>query len=180
MQTSKRTAKPTEKKRGCNRVTKDSAKNIAVYFANIPDMLNYERKWREKIEDEYYNNLKSPSLEGMPHGASVGRPTETQGIKAAEAGAGAAVESAAERIKILEADMEQIKAAIDGMNGKYKKVILWRHVYEYSWPKIAVQFSQPESTVRYWYDKALERMGEILENDVVLVADLEQRASRAR
>ncbi len=161
-------------------MTKNSAKNIAVYFANIPDMLNYERKWREKIEDEYYNNLKSPSLEGMPHGASIGRPTETQGIKAAEAGAGETVEKASLRIKILEADMAQIKTAIDGMNGKYKKVILWRHINEYSWTKISVLFSQPESTVRYWYDKALERLGEILENDVAEVGDLEQRASRAR
>jgi DNA-directed RNA polymerase specialized sigma24 family protein len=161
-------------------VTKESAKNIAIYFANIPDMLNYERTWKQKIEDEYYNNLKSPSLEGMPHGASVGRPTETQGIKAAEANAGSALKTEIERIELLQRDMEQIKAAIDGMNGKYKKVILWRHINEYSWTKISILFSQPESTVRYWYDKALERLGEILENDVVLVADLEQRASRAR
>ena len=68
-------------------MTKESAKNIAIYFANIPDMLNYERTWKQKIEDEYYNNLKSPSLEGMPHGASVWRPTETQCIKAAESNA---------------------------------------------------------------------------------------------
>lgn len=161
-------------------MTKENAKNIAIYFANIPDMLNYERNWRRKIEDEYYNNIKSPGLEGMPQGASVGRPTEAQGIKAAEANACRELEKEDARIELLQRDLKQIESVIDTMNGKYKKVILWRHVFKYSWPKISILFSQPESTVRYWYDKALERLGEVLENEVVFVSDLEQRASRAR
>lgn len=161
-------------------MTKESAKNIAIYFANIPDMLNYERSWKQKMENEYYNNIKSPGLEGMPQVATTGKPTESQGIKAAEADAGSALKKRDERIELLQADMNRINAAIDVMNGKYKKVILWRHVFKYSWPKISILFSQPESTVRYWYDKALERLGEVLEEEAVFVCDLEQRASRAR
>ena len=92
---------------------------------------------------------------------------------------GESMEKALERVHLLENDMRVIRSAIECMNSRYKKCILWRHVSKYSWTKISYQFSQPESTVRYCYDKALEHLGEILDKDVQDIEGLTDRASRA-
>ena len=159
---------------------RDDVRAVVQYYRNIPDMLKYEWQERERIEDEYYNGLKSKGEDGMPHGASVGRPTERAGLKAAQDNAARQLERSKIRIKMLETDAEIIKGCIEDMNGKYKRVISWKLIHEYSWGKISVKFERPESTCRYWLDLALDRLGEILENDVVMLPELIERASRAR
>jgi DNA-directed RNA polymerase specialized sigma24 family protein len=161
-------------------VRKEDVKKIMGYYRNIPDMVKYERLECEKIEAIYYDSAKSLDTDGMPHGTTMGRPTEKMGIKAAQDNASARLEKAKIRIKILEADRELISGCLEGMNSKYKKLILWKLIYEYSWTKISVQLNRPESTCRHWFDEALKRLGEILENDVLMLDELVQRASRAR
>ncbi len=160
---------------------RENVRVIVEYYKNIPGMLKYEYQERERVEDEYYNGLKSAGGgDGMPHGLSVGRPTERMGIKAAEKNAAVLLKQSHENIKILEADAEAIHGCIEGMNGKYKKLIFWKLVNEYSWAKISTKFERPDSTCRYRLDLALDRLGEILETDVKELSDLEKRASRAR
>lgn len=157
-------------------VTKDIAKKIVSYYADIPDMLTFETKWRKSMEDKYYNGMTSPALDGL---GCENRSTEKMAMKAAADGVGESMEKALERVHLLENDMRVIRSAIECMNSRYKKCILWRHVSKYSWTKISYQFSQPESTVRYCYDKALEHLGEILDKDVPDLEGLTDRASRA-
>lgn len=161
-------------------VQREDVRFIVEYYRNIPDTLKYEWQERERIEDEYYNGLKSKGEDGMPHSASVGRPTERAGLIAAQDDAAGQLERSKIRIKTLEADRQIIKDCIEDMNGKYKRVIFWKLIYEYSWGKISVKFERPESTCRYWLDLALDRLGEILEKDVVMLPELVERASRAR
>lgn len=160
---------------------RENVRVIVEYYKNIPGMLRYEYQERERVEDEFYNGLKSAGGgDGMPHGAGVGQPTEKMGIRAAEKNAADMLKRSHEHIKILEADEETIRCCIEGMNGKYKKLIFWKLINEYSWAKISTRFERPDSTCRYWLDIALDRLGEILEKDVKELSDLEKRASRAR
>jgi hypothetical protein len=150
------------------------------YYRNIPGMIKYEREEYETIESKYYDGAKSLNTDGMPHGTKTGRPTEKMGIKAAGQNVSATLGKINVKIKILEADRDLIADCLDCMNGKYKKLLLCKLVYEYNWPKIGIQLNAPESTCRHWFDIALTRLGEILENDVLMLDELEQRASRAR
>lgn len=160
---------------------RESVKAVVLYYKNIPDMLKYEYQEREKIEDQYYNGLRSASVgDGMPHGQGDGRPTEKMGIVAAEKGVADAMKRSHDQIKVLEKDSETIHRCIECMNGKYKTLIYHKLVNEYNWPQIACKFGRPESTIRYWLELGLDRLGEILEEDVADLDLLVKRASRAR
>jgi hypothetical protein len=163
-------------------VRKETVKKIMRYYRNIPGMIKYKREEYETIESKYYDGVKSLGLDmdGMQHGTKTGRPTETMGIKAAGQNASAKLRKINVKIKILEADRDLIADCLDCMSGKYKKLLLCKIVYEYSWSKIGIQLNAPESTCRHWFDEALTRLGEILEKDVLMLDELEQRASRAR
>ena len=159
---------------------KSGAENIIIYYANIPEMLKYEREECEQIEAKHYSGLKAVSVDGMPHGSTVGRPTERDGLKAAEDNAHERLAASKIRIEVLLNDRQKIEAAIGAMNGRYKMILLGKYIHGYSWTKMSSDCNAGESTLRWWRDKALERFGEIIENDVVMVEELEQRASRAR
>lgn len=159
---------------------REDVKNILLYYKSIPEMIKLEKQEQERLEDEYYNALRRPGTGSGSHGSAVGRPTESLAIRAAEHGAAGAVKNAKIRIINLEMDRKLIGDCISALNDKYRKIILWKVIRGDSWTRIAVCTSTPESTLRYWYDQALERLGEALEEDVTMVDELIGRASRAR
>lgn len=160
-------------------MTKDNAKKILVYYANIPDMIKAHEEIKDYVEKKYYDGVKSPMLSGIPHGSGSGRPTETMGVRAAESGAGKRMDRNTVAIDVLGSDQEAIENALNSLCGKYKRILLWKYVSEYSWVKIATELEQPCSTVRNWHDKALYKLGENLEQDVMMVEELVNRANRA-
>lgn len=160
---------------------RESIKAVVAYYKNIPELLKYEYQEREKIIDVYYNGLKSAGVgDGMPHGTGEGKPTEKMGIEAAKKRASEAIRQSYDKIKLLESDEKIIHDCIECMNGKYKMLIYSKLVNEYSWVQLSVKLERPESTIRYWLDLALDRLGEILEEDVKELDVLVKRASRAR
>lgn len=161
-------------------MTKTGAENILIYYSNIPGMLKCERKECEQIEATYYSGLKAVSMDGMPHGSAVGRPTERDGLKAAEDNAQHRLEQSKIRIKMLEGDRDSIERVLCSVNGKYKTILVGKYIKGQNWVQISMELNAAVGTVRYWRDKALERFAEVLENDVVMVDEMEQRASRAR
>lgn len=157
----------------------EEAKIIAIYYAAIPDMLKEFRRQKSDIEDEYYNGIRGINMDGMPHGSNPGRPTELFGVAAAENDAGKRLAEIETRIRVLERDREIIGDSIDALNGKYKKLLSLRYQHDYSWTKISFRMGKPDSSVRNWHDRALERLADALE-DVPMVDEILLRASRAR
>ena len=80
---------------------------------------------------------------------------------------------------VLSADAAAIRGCLDAVNGRYKQVILMRYVRGYSWAKTGVRMNAPDSTVRNWHERAMERFGEALE-ELPEAAELAARAARAR
>lgn len=76
-------------------------------------------------------------------------------------------------------DWVMAQMAIDALGGRCKKLIFERHRDRCSWAKLAVRYGKPDSTVRWWYDSAVERLGEALE-EVPMYDEILARASRAR
>lgn len=79
----------------------------------------------------------------------------------------------------MQADAAGIRGCLDALNGRYKMLLSMKYFRRYSWAKIAVTMGKPEATVRNWNGKALDRLGELLE-DTPMVDELLGRASRAR
>ena len=81
--------------------------------------------------------------------------------------------------RVLSGDEACIRACLDALNGKYKEVIVMRYVRGYSWAKISARLGTADSTARDWHTRAMERLGEVLE-ELPEAEALARRASRAR
>ncbi len=63
----------------------------------------------------------------------------------------------------MSGDEACIRACLDALNGKVQKeVIVMRYVRGYSWAKISARMGT-DSTARDWHTRAMERLGEVLE-----------------
>lgn len=153
-------------------------KRIALYYKAIPGMLHLLRQERAELEEEY-NGLGSTAADGTPHGSSPGKPTEELGLRALENGTGERLAQIAEQERVLLEDQAVIRVCLDGLNSKYKQLVLMRYVRGYSWAKIGVRLRTPDSTARSWHERAMERLGEALE-ETPDHRGLAGRASRAR
>ena len=76
-------------------------------------------------------------------------------------------------------DQEDIRGCLDVLKGEYKRLIFARYQDRCSWAKLAVQNGVPDRTIRRWHDRAVDRLGEALE-EVPMIDELLGRASRAR
>lgn len=159
----------------------ESVKHIAQYYKAIPGMLRLlqqEREELEELEGNYYG-LRGLAYDGTPHSSSPGKPTEEAGLRALESGVGDRLAEIKANEMVLSADAAAIRGCLDAVNGRYKQVILMRYVRGYSWAKTGVRMNAPDSTVRNWHERAMERFGEALE-ELPEAAELAARAARAR
>ena len=147
----------------------ETVKHIVKYYGGIPEAIKLLKRERDALEDEY-NGLGGLAMDGMPHSSAPGNPTEALAVRVIENGV---------QVAVLEGDAANIRGALDAVNGKYKSVIIMRLVRGYSWTKISGKLGVPDSTARNWHGRAVERLGEVLE-DVPMVDELAERATRAR
>ena len=140
----------------------ESVKHIAQYYKAIPGMLRLLQQEREELEGNYYG-LRGLAYDGTPHSSSPGKPTEEAGLRALESGVGDRLAEIKANEMVLSADAAAIWGCLDAVNGRYKQVILMRYVRGYSWAKTGVRMNAPDSTVRNWHERAMERFGEALE-----------------
>lgn len=84
-----------------------------------------------------------------------------------------------ETISVIKSDAETIRKAVDRLYGRYRGIIKQRYVYGYSWARIATYTGYPDSSIRYWHDRGLERLCEVMET-VPDAAGILERATFAR
>ncbi len=119
------------------------------------------------------------STDGMPHSSTPGKPTEELAERVDARNVRGRLEAVSVRAHVLEADREKVQDCLDAIKGEYKRLIFAKYRDKYSWPKIAATIGVQERTVYRWHDKALDRMGEALE-ETPMAEELLGRASRAR
>ena len=158
---------------------RSDVKNIIIYYKNIPEMLEIFLKQHRELCNTYYNSARAINIDGMPHGTSVSNPSEVLGIKAAESNASEMIREIEQNIRILEADHAFIRRCLDQINGKYKKLVIYKLLREYNWAKISYILSEKESTCRYRFDIALDRLGEQFD-EYKNADELKKKALRAR
>lgn len=153
-------------------------KTIIAYFYGIPAMRRMLADEQAELEDEY-NGLRGTSYDGMPHSSMPGKPVEKLVERAVAGNVRGKLEAVAVRLHVLEADREKIQDCMNAINGEYTRLILYRYRDKYSWVKIAVKMGITERTAKRWGERALDRLGEALE-EVSVPDEILGRASRAR
>ena len=156
---------------------KDVKKVIAYYFG-IPAMRALLADERAELEDEY-NGLRGTSYDGAPHSSTPGKPTEELAARVDARNVWNRLEEISVRDHVLVRDREIIQGCLDVLKGEYKKLLFSKYRDKYSWAWIEAQSGVPGRTVRWKHDKAVDRLGEALE-EVPMVDELLGRASRAR
>lgn len=153
-------------------------KTIIAYFYGIPAQRRLLDQEQAELEDEY-NGLRGTSYDGMPHSSTPGKPTEALALQADARNVWGKLEAVAVRVHVLETDREKIQDCMNAINGEYTRLILYRYRDKYSWVKIAVMLGVTERTAKRRGEKALDRLGEALE-EVSMPDEILGRASRAR
>ncbi|MBD5098148.1 MAG: hypothetical protein HDT35_01090 [Clostridiales bacterium] len=153
-------------------------KRVIAYYFGIPEMRALLADERAELEAEY-NGLRGTSYDGTPHGSMPGKPTETLAVRVDARNVRNRLEEIAVRDHVLVVDRENIQGCLDVLKGEYKKLIVAKYRDRYSWVRIAVSNGVPDRTARWQHDKALDRLGEALE-EVPMADELLGRASRAR
>ena len=108
-----------------------------------------------------------------------GKPTEALAIRVISRNVRNRLEEISVCDHVLVMDQENICGCLDTLKGEYKRLILDKYRDRYSWARIAAVNGVPDRTVRWWHDKAVDRLGEALE-ETPMVDELLRRASRAR
>lgn len=153
-------------------------KTVIAYYFEIPAMRAGFTAERARLESEY-NGLRGTSMDGMPHSSTPGKPTEELAAKMEANNTWGRIQEIAVKIQVLQADAAEIRGCMDALNGRYKTLLFMKYFRRYSWAKISVSLGVPDGTARRWNDRALDRMGELLD-DTPMVEELLDRASRAR
>ncbi len=153
-------------------------KTIVAYYYGIPAQRRLLDKERAELEDEY-NGLHGTPMDGMPHSPASGKPTEDLAANAEAENTWVRIQEISIKVQVLHADEARIRDCLDTIKGEYKRLIFSKYRDKYSWPKISVMIGAPDRTIRRWHNKALDRLGEALE-EVPMVEELLGRASRAR
>lgn len=155
-----------------------NTRKIIQYYYEIPEMVRLLREERRE-QEAVYDTLRSACGGGTPGGGMPGKPVENAAVRADTAGAWERIQEIDVKLRVLEADAAAVRGCMDGLSGKYKRILQMRHQYHYSWAKISVRMGTPDSTVRSWHDRAVNCLREALE-EVPMVDELMGRASRAR
>ena len=153
-------------------------KTVIAYYFGIPVIRALLADERAELEDEY-DGLRGMAYDGAPHSSTPGKPTEALAVLVDARNVRNRLEEIAVRDHVLVMDREKIQGCLDVLKGEYKRLIFARYRDKYSWARIAVQNGVPDRTVRWQHDKAVDRLGEALE-EVPMADELLGRASRAR
>ncbi len=153
-------------------------KTVIAYYFGIPAMRTELAVERAELEDEY-DGLRGTSYDGAPHSSTPGNPTEALAVRVDARNVWNRLEEISVRDRVLVMDREIIQGCLDLLKGEYKRLIFSKHRDRCSWARMAVQNEVPDRTIRRWYDKAVDRLGEALE-EAPMADELLGRASRAR
>lgn len=154
-------------------------KTIMAYYFGIPAMRALLAGERAKLEAEY-NGLRGTPYDGAAsYSSTPEKSTEEPAARMDARIIRNRLEAITVREHVLLMDREIIRGCLDELKGEYKRLIFFKYRDKYSWAKIAAQNGVPERTAHWHYDKAVDRLGEALE-DVPMVDELRGRALRAR
>ena len=153
-------------------------KTVIAYYFGIPAMRALLADERAELEDEY-DGLRGTSYDGAPHSSTPGKPTEELAARVDARNVRNRLEEIAVRDHVLVRDREIIQGCLDVLKGEYKRLIFSKYRDKYSWAQIAVRNGVPERTAHWRHDKAMDRLGEAME-EVLMVDELLGRASRGR
>lgn len=113
---------------------------VLAYFRDIPKQIKINGSIIQNLEDQYYNTLKSPQLDGMPRSSGGNSNPVEQTALNVPPGVAETLRSLRRENEKLEKVQEEITKELLKLEYREKKVIYEFYVYEYNWSRIARGF----------------------------------------
>jgi len=157
---------------------KKQVETIITYYYGIPAMVKLLKQEKADWETEYCG-LHGIPVDGLPHGSTPGNPTASLAERMDEKRVKYRMDEIDVKIQVLAADEAAIRGCLDALRGEYKKLLSLRCLSGYSWARISTEIGVPDTTARRRYRKAMDRLGEALD-EVPMAEEILGRASRAR
>lgn len=127
--------------------------DVKAYLRSYIPTLRYAQLCFRELDMAMDVSIKSPRLDGMPRGGSLGGLE----LQVAEI---EALRRKAEKAREKVLDMlDQIENMIDGLDDMDQKMVIkMRYIYGCQWAEIAVSANMAERTVYYLHGKALAEL----------------------
>ena len=127
--------------------------DVKAYLRSYIPTLRYAQLCFRELDMAMDVSIKSPRLDGMPRGGSLGGlELQVAEIEALRRKA----EKAREKVLAM---LDQIENMIDGLDDMDQKMVIkMRYIYGCQWAEIAVSANMAERTVYYLHGKALAEM----------------------
>ncbi len=151
---------------------------VLNYYADIPRHIKALRAESAVLEQEY-DTYTGSALNGMPHSGQVTSPVENAVERLEDKEIKAKLDEIAVRITVLQADRQNIAGQINRLYSVYKALILERFLYGHTWEATAAKLSYSRRQAMRVQEKALERLGQLLD-DMPMAGEILTRARDAR
>lgn len=127
--------------------------DVKAYLRSYIPTLRYAQLCFRELDMAMDVSIKSPRLDGMPRGGSLGGlELQVAEIEALRRKA----EKAREKVLAM---LDQIENMIDGLDDMDQKMVIkMRYIYGCQWAEIAVSANMAERTVYYLHGKALAEL----------------------
>lgn len=149
-----------------------NVKKIISYYGRIPGMIKLLKQEKAELEDKY--NLLRNAMGGTSKNSTPGNPIETF-VCLDDGESGNKIQEVTVKIQVLDMDSTTIKNCLDSIYSKYKQIIFMRYFRDYCWTRISAELNIPNSTVRRWHNKAIEKLGAVLD-EAPMIEEISRRA----
>lgn len=154
---------------------RSEAREVVKYYYSIGKIREILQKGRREVEREYCGLRSTCCGDVLGGGGDTHRTTEDMAARTERMRLEMRIQQIDIKICVLDADEDKIRSCMDGINGKYQKLLDLRYRMGCSWAGVAGRLSTTERSAKRWADRAMDRIAEAMK-DVPMVEELIERA----
>ena len=140
---------------------KDAAA-VMLYYAQLPRMIRETTRELGELEEQY-NPIRSAGMDGMPKAAGNGDRTADLATKMADRDTLGRIRAVETRLVVMRQDRDDIERALREVHRVHKTILVCHYVKGHTWTATAIQAGYSQSHTRRLKSRALEMMGNALD-----------------
>lgn len=138
------------------------AEAVMLYYAQLPRMIRETTRELGELEEQY-NPIRSAGMDGMPKAVGNGDRTADLATKMADRDALGRIRAVETRLVVMRQDRDDIERALREVHRVHKTILVCHYVKGHTWTATAIQAGYSQSHTRRLKSRALEMMGNALD-----------------